>query len=81
MMTLCGGTYKNTRDNCLTLTSGTWIKSHQLKYDRLAHNAWPREDEIILLGGEHRRERTSEVLKHDNSVSTVGFELKYETRY
>ena len=80
-MTACAG-YKN--DNCLTLTNnGKWITSHQLKsrmYIRIGLSSWSRGDEIILLGGGQWSGRTSEVLTHDNSVSTYGFELIYDTK-
>ena len=45
----CGG--QNTRDTCLQLVDGVWIKSHNLKTKRDAHTSWTTTDGTLLIGG------------------------------
>ena len=45
----------------MTLTDGTWKRSHQLEYNRNSHTSWSRGDEEILMGGVFG-DKTTEVL-------------------
>ena len=62
--TVCGG--GSDVYNCMTLTDGTWRRSHQLEYNRNSHTSWSRADEEILMGGVFG-DKTTEVLTQDNS--------------
>ena len=51
---VCGGSYRDTDDNCLILTEtgeGWKPYSQKLKQPRLGHSAWASPQGIVLMGG------------------------------
>ena len=72
---LCGGVY--TRSSCLHYVAGKWTKyRNDLKFKRVWHASWRRQDgEVLLIGGGDSK-KTSEVVS--SSGHQMGFNLQHE---
>ena len=83
---VCGGRrrYKNetTASSCykFNFASGSWTKSHNLRFARYAHISWTPAsgDGTYLMGGAYSR-KTTEIVNIEG-LSRKGFNLKYDIR-
>ena len=76
----CGGLY--TQSTCLTLTNGKWLYSHNLTNPRWGHSSWSSKKGVVLIGGYHEDSlETTEIVDSESAITTVGFTLKYQTKY
>ena len=76
-LTACGGGYSS-KTSCVTFSSGRWIYSHTLKYEREDHSSWLSPQGVLLMGGEYSPS-TTEILTDDGQTTEL-FALKYGTR-
>ena len=58
---ICGGSY--TRSSCLHYVAGKWTKyRNDLKFERIHHESWRRQDDQVILIGGSVSKKTSEVV-------------------
>ena len=84
-LTACGGyDSDDIKRSCVTLSAGSWTRSHNLNNPRGFHTSWESHQGIMLLGGgiealSGSYSNTTELLKKDGS-SKKFFHLKYHSR-
>ena len=79
--------YDRASSTCETFVDGKWIVSHTLLSPRFAHISWNTDDGIYLIGGASIVQpisrqtqitiNTTEKIMPGNSMSQIGFDLKY----
>ena len=75
------GGYSAATKSCVTFASGNvnWEKTHTLaQCGRGDHSAWASPQGVMMLGGEGRALKTSEILL-ENGDTKPGFSLDYKT--
>jgi len=81
-LTVCGGRYDvdgytwDTRDTCITLSSGEWVTSHALISHRYTHCSWSTSSGVMLLGGDDFGAEITETVREGEYYSQPGFTLQ-----
>ena len=72
----CGGGDRN----CLKLSPGGWVVSHNLLESRARHSSWQSPAGLVLIGGgDYYSDTTTELLSSSDSSSSSNFTLQYDT--
>ena len=74
---LCGG--ESDPKNCIKFKDGDWVHFANLTQQRARHVSWKQDCKTRLMGG-YYSPKSTEVVSENGSVTTIGFELKYDTR-